>query len=96
MSRPRHDWWGYAKGIIRRYEHGTVTSTEREAVDKAIAETLSMDCGTERVKVVELVFWRQTHTLAGAAMQIPVSYETAKKWHRDFLYLVAEKRGLLK
>lgn len=96
MSRPRYDWWGYVKGMLRRYPSGNLTEQEREAIDKAIDATLSMDSGMERMRIVELVFWKRTHTLEGAALQIPVSYETACKWHRSFLYLVAEQRGLTK
>ena len=95
MSRPRYDWWGYVKGMLRRYQTGAVTERERQAVDKAIQETLSMDCGEERLTLVGLIYWKRTHTLEGAALQIPVSWRTAAEWHRLFIRAVAKHFGLM-
>ena len=115
MSKPRYDWWGYAKAIIRRYPTlraelqerqrpameidysgmphggGAVRSTELiairelptqkqreyEAVRKAIEATERVPGGRDRIKVIDLVFWRRSHTLEGAALTIPCSYRTA-------------------
>lgn len=68
---------------------------ERAAVQKAIDQTLAMESGTERMQVIELVFFKQTHTLEGAAMMIPCGYETAKRWVQQFVKAVARNRGLL-
>ena len=68
---------------------------ERMAVQQAIDETDRMENGKERLQVVDLVFFRQTHTLEGAAMMIPCSERTARRWHTDFIKLVAKKYGLI-
>ena len=65
------------------------------AVQQAIDETDRMENGKERLQVVDLVFFRQTHTLEGAAMMIPCSERTARRWHTDFIKLVAKKYGLI-
>lgn len=62
---------------------------EHDAVEKAIAET-----DAEALRLIDLVFWRQTHTLHGAAMQCHVAYITAARWHGDFIRLVAWNLGL--
>lgn len=68
---------------------------EYEAVAAAIADTLRRPDGEERLRLIRLVFWQRSHTLEGAAMEIPVSFITAKRWHGDFIRLVGEKYGFL-
>lgn len=101
MSRPRYRWWGYIKAIIRnypalegRYCQGTELK-ERMAVQQAIEQTEKMESGTERMQVIELVFFRQTHTLEGAAMMVPCGYETVKRWIQQFIKMVSRNMGLL-
>lgn len=95
MSKPRYRWWGYAKAMLRAYP-GDVTEEERNAIESAINETLILVDGKDRIKVIDLVFFKGTHKLAGAAMQIPCSIDTAQKYHADFIRLLGEKRGLNK
>lgn len=95
MSKPRYRWWGYAKAMLRAYPDG-VTTEERTAIESAIEETNRLVDGADRMKVVELVFFKETHTLAGSAVHVPCSIDTAQKYHADFIRLVGEKRGLNK
>lgn len=68
---------------------------ERMAVQRAIDQTMKMDNGQDRLRVVDLVFFKQTHTLEGAALMVPCSYDTAQKYHAQFIKLVAKNYGLL-
>ena len=68
---------------------------EYDAVRKAIAVTKQMRTGTDRLKIIDLVFWKNSHTLQGAAMAIPVSYETAVEYHRDFIMIAAYFREMV-
>ena len=68
---------------------------ERIAVEKAIDQTSRMDSGKERLQVIELVFFKQTHTLEGAALMVPCGYETAKRWVQQFIKMTAKNYGLL-
>ena len=77
-----------------RYCQGNALK-ERIAVQQAIDETDRMENGKERLQMVDLVFFRQTHTLEGAAMMIPCSERTARRWHTDFIKLVAKKYGVI-
>ena len=101
MSKPRYRWWGYIKAIIRNYpsvEDRSVQGIllkEKEAVICAIKQTEHMESGTDRMKVIGMVFFQQTHTLEGAALMIPCGYETAKRWVQQFIKLVARNMGLL-
>lgn len=133
MSKPRFDWWGYVKGIIRRYpalcaeysdlkmvsittHYGAVVrgneisnpteraalkelpgvkQREHRAVQIAVEATMKYKTGKERLKLIDLVFWKRSHTLAGAAYACYVSYRTALRWHGEFIRLVAYYYGLL-
>ena len=68
---------------------------EQSAVQKAIDQTEAMDNGIERLQVIDLVFFKQTHTLEGAALMVPCSYDTAQKYHAQFIKAVARNFGLL-
>ena len=93
MSRPRHDWWGYAKGMIRRYPDA-VNAREHGAVEHAVSITRGLPDGAERMALVDMIFWRRSHTLTGAAGVCHVSERTAQRWHADFIWLVAREFGL--
>lgn len=133
MSKPKYDWWGYVKGMIRRYpqlkeeyadlhrqavtagcsgmpggggagraveevalrELPTTRQREYEAVRQAIAVTERMKSNRDRLKIIDLVFWKRTHTLEGAAATIPCHYNTAQKYHSEFIVLTATFYGLL-
>ena len=67
---------------------------ELEAVEAAIQETAMLPDGEIRLSIVELVFWRQSHTLQGAANQVHLSYRSAQRRQNAFIWVVAEKLGL--
>lgn len=72
-----------------------INRRELEAVRQAIAETLTLDTGQERLQVIRCVFWDKTHTLEGAAMKLHISYVTARRWHGEFIRLVGKIFGFL-
>lgn len=67
---------------------------EYDAVTEAIEKTKILKTGAERLKLIDMVFWKQIHTLDGAAYALCLSYETAKQYHRDFIRLVGFCYGL--
>ena len=96
MSKPRYGWGPYAKWMIRSYKGGgLMTKDERAAVEAAVKETEQLADGGERLRLIDLVLWKRTHTLQGAALACYVSERTAQEWHRQFIRLVGQKRGLL-
>lgn len=68
---------------------------EYDAVRKAVLVVEQMKTGKDRLKMIELVFWKKSHTLQGAAVAVNISYETAVEYHRDFIMLTAYFRGLV-
>lgn len=90
LGDPRNGWWGYVKHMVRRYPH-MVSEEERRAVDLTLKETAQMYAAEERLKIIRLVLMKGSHTVAGAAVQIPCSESTAQRYHGDFLRAVARK-----
>lgn len=59
-----------------------------DAVSAAIQTTMRYRNGSLRVKLIDLIYWRETHNLTGGAMAIHVSVQTARLWHNGFVELV--------
>lgn len=72
-----------------------INQREMEAVHKAIEETKKLDTGEERLRMIRLVFWDQTHTLEGAAQKCNISYSTARRWNSFFIKEVAKSFELI-
>lgn len=73
----------------------TTRQREYEAVKRAITATERMSASRDRLNIVNLVFWKRSHTLDGAALTIPCSYRTARRYHSEFIMTVASMYGLL-
>ena len=90
-------WWGYMKFIVRKYGflHDKPTEglehREMEAVRRALNATLRLRDGRNRIELIELVIWKRSHNLQGAAMKLGVSDRTALRWHGDFIKTVARE-----
>lgn len=67
-----------------------------DAVDNAIrrTQTLHPDDYKPRLLIIELVYFRGTHTIAGAAMQVGCHANTAGAWQAEFIRLVADELDL--
>ena len=59
-----------------------------DAVERALAISEHLTSGLSRVKLIDLVYFRRSYTVEGAAMQIPCSVQTAWTWNNDFLLLI--------
>lgn len=68
---------------------------EYEAVRRAIKTTERYKNGRDRLRIIEMVLWKRSHTLEGAALLVPCSERTAKQWHGDFIKLVAGNYGFM-
>ena len=74
-------------GLTRQQEK------ELEAVERAVRATRRGPDGKLRVKVVEMVYFRGTHTIDGAAQNVHVSYQTAWRWTDNFIRMVGKNLG---
>lgn len=66
-----------------------------DAVTLARAYTMLRSNGAHRMKLIRLTYWGEKRLLIkDAALLIPISYDTAKEWHGDFVELVGKCYGL--
>lgn len=68
---------------------------EYGAVRQAIEYTSKLRNGAERNALIDMVFFKKSHSLEGAAIALFISYSTAKRWHKEFILAVAGFYGLL-
>lgn len=73
----------------------TTAQREYEAVRRAIEQTERYSNGRQRLAIIKMVLWDKRYTLEGAALQIPCGIATAKRYHGEFICLVASNYGLL-
>ena len=65
-----------------------------DAVSRAIERTRGKPDGEKRLELIRYVYWYQKeHTVMHAAPMLGISEATAKRWHGDFIKLVAKNRG---
>ncbi|MEA4922176.1 MAG: hypothetical protein VB031_02275 [Eubacteriaceae bacterium] len=68
-----------------------------DAVENAIERTeqLHPDTVKERMMIIDLVYWRQTHTIEGAAMRVPCHRNVAGNWQAEFIRIIADELELV-
>lgn len=101
MGKPRYRWWGYALNVVEDY-HRLVESTElmsseyreRDAILRAIEQTGLLSDGKNRLALVAAVYWdERKRTIQQAADQVGIQEGIAKRWHKEFVYLVGRCLG---
>ena len=65
------------------------------AIEKAREDMKLRSDGNEILRLVSMVFFKQTHTMTGAAIETHVSLSTAQRRVGQFIARVAEHKGLL-
>lgn len=99
MSKPRYRWWSYVRAVIRDYPTLERSPAERlsqaELRERNAVRDAVRTAPKEQLAVIRLVFWDKSHTLSGAAMSVPCSYHTAKRYQQNFVLSVAKNLGLL-
>jgi hypothetical protein len=68
---------------------------EYDAVRQAIEITSRINNGNIRIRIIDFVYWKRTHTVEGAAMKAGYSVDRGKQIHGDFVRLVAKCYGLM-
>ena len=68
-----------------------------DAVSAAIEKTrlLHPDSAGQRLLIIDLVYWKQSHTIEGAAMKVPCHRNAAGRWQAEFIRLVADELDLV-
>jgi hypothetical protein len=66
---------------------------EYEAVKRAVEATRRLPNGEQRLRIIDLVYWKRSHTLEGAGYKVGYAYKTARKIHGEFIKLVGRSYG---
>ena len=64
-------------------------TAEFKAVSHAIRDTARMATGEARLMIIDLVYWKQSHKLYGAAMEVGYSEKQVRRYNAEFIRLVA-------
>lgn len=97
MSRPKYYWYGNVKKMVNRYPllkaEGEMEKKYIEAIKKALNTTKSLDNGDARIKAIELVYFKKSHTVYGVASELHYSERTIFRWLNGFIYMVGRNVG---
>ena len=95
-----YDGGNHSGGITRAAESSALRQLpadeqrEFDAVERVIKTTAQYEDGEERTRLLDMVFFKQSHSLTGAAVKLNVSYSTAKRWHNRAIVQTAIEMGL--
>jgi len=56
-----------------------------DAVESVMEAQAAYHNGNDRLRMIQLKYFRQTHTLQGVAMQTNYSLQTVKRWNGEIL-----------
>ena len=71
-----------------------VEQQEHDAVFKALQTIKGWKGGELQIRILELCYFKKTHSLTGAALKLNISYSYAVQLHIQALRLVARNFGL--
>lgn len=63
------------------------------AIRNAERETLKLPDGEDRLRAIEMIYYKKTHSPEGAAAALYISRRKLYRWCRAFVYAVAKNAG---
>lgn len=89
----------YMRDILRNYpdicqkpqEQRTRNEQRRVDIVDAVLDAVDhMQDAQDKRKIIEMVYFKQSHTITGAAVNIPIGCRTASKWNAQIMELMQE------
>ena len=74
---------------------GATVDREMQAVRRALEDISALPNADLRLRIIEMYYWKRTHTLDGASYAVNVADVTGRRWNAEFIGLVAKYFGLL-
>lgn len=98
MSKPRNWWYGEVKKWVMRYpklkdEKSDMAKKFVKAIESTLEETKKLEASEYRLKAIDMVFFRNTHTIDGVAEKIHYSPSQIQRWLNKFINEVGRKAG---
>ena len=88
MSKPRYNWWSYAKAMIYAFPTDD-TDRERTSVEEALTSLTDFDDANNRRQMVELYFFERKN-IDEATEKLELCSKTGKLYLHDFIIDVWE------
>lgn len=93
-------WYPNVLNMIKRYpgiknEDTIQACIFTRAIERSIEDTLKLEYGDNRIKAIDMMCFRGTHSSEGVALELNFSSRTIQRWKRDFVYAVAKYAGYL-
>lgn len=101
MSRPKYWWDGTVRKAMRLYHSTKIDNRTiqgaamRIAIEKAIADTERMQDGIDRIRLLDLTYFRYSMNIDIAADRVHISGRTAQRWISEFVRKVGGYAGYL-
>lgn len=97
MSRPSNDYYGYIMMRIKKYpgikkEDSIVSMMQWNAIEKELKK-LDNKKDKDKLRAVQMVLIKKTHTIEGAAQVLNYSYYSVRNWIQDFVNAVGRGSG---
>ncbi len=85
-----NDWKPDARAALRAYPRAKARGDRVivAAVERALKQQRRYYNADARIRMIDMVYFRKTHTLYGAAVAVEYSPETIKKWNLELLSAV--------
>ncbi len=88
--------WSYPKICAKPWEKRTRNEQRRfETVNALLDMVDRMEDARDKRKFMDMVYFRQSHNIQGAALRIPVGKRTVERWNSQILGAVDEIMDLM-
>lgn len=98
-SKYRHYWYPHIITLLYNYPNNLENTPKgneaKEAIYKAIEETLKSKDGEMKVKAIKMLYFDKTYTAEGVAQNLYISRRTLDYWKSDFIELVGRNMNYL-
>jgi len=101
MSRPCYYWFTFLQRTLERFPDKLVQDDTYQsnlalvAIRKTIEEIRCGRDGEDKVKLIEMVYFKKSHSVDGASLVLHVSERTAHRWNSEFIYALGMRMGFL-
>ncbi len=66
-----------------------------ESVERMLEQVDQLQGAMEKRQLIDLVYFKQSHTLCGAAVKLYISERTSVRWNREIMCIAADSMDLM-
>lgn len=96
--RYKNYWYPIALKMVKRYPLLKGSNKPQEmlylsSIEKVMEQTKSLEYGDLRLKAIEMLYFKHTHTIEGVALEFHFSPRTVQEWANLFVNEVGRTVG---